>query len=92
MTDAPDYTTMSGAEFQRAVGADPEKWAEAYCQRSAHLTHKEATEDRHHIGMWFADAMAAAVKAHRLDPLRPEPEAATLARAQAALGPPDAPR
>ena len=28
--DAPDTTTMSGAEFQRHVGTDPEKWAEAF--------------------------------------------------------------
>ena len=30
MTDKPDTTTLSGAEFQRHVGTDPEKWAEAY--------------------------------------------------------------
>jgi len=29
VTDKPDTTTLSGAEFQRHVGTDPEKWAEA---------------------------------------------------------------
>ena len=28
--DKPDTTTMSGAQFQRAVGTDPAKWAEAF--------------------------------------------------------------
>ena len=66
MTDAPDYTTMSGAEFQRAVGADPEKWAEAFDQA---VLAKAGNEPRGHdervafwLG-WFRDAMAAAVKA-----------------------------
>jgi hypothetical protein len=27
-----DYTTLSGAEFRRAVGTDPDKWAEAMLQ------------------------------------------------------------
>ena len=26
----PDTTTMTGAEFQRHVGTDPQKWAEAF--------------------------------------------------------------
>ena len=29
MTDAPDTTTMTGAEFMRHVGTDAAKWAEA---------------------------------------------------------------
>ena len=28
--DKPDTTTMSGAEFQRHVGTDAQKWAEAF--------------------------------------------------------------
>ena len=28
--DAPDTTTMSGAEFHRHAGTDPQKWAEAF--------------------------------------------------------------
>jgi hypothetical protein len=30
MTEQPDTTTMTGAEFQRHVGTDAEKWAEAF--------------------------------------------------------------
>ena len=30
MTDTPDTTTMTGAEFMRHVGTDPQKWAEAF--------------------------------------------------------------
>jgi hypothetical protein len=91
VTDAPDYTTMSGAEFQRAVGADPEKWAAALSQFLTSAA-PPGTPPAPLLTSWFVDAMAAAVKAHSLGPLRPEPEAATLAKAQAALGPPDAPR
>jgi hypothetical protein len=67
MTDTPpDYTTMSGAEFQRAVGADPEKWAEAFCQSIAYSRCGERlTLDRGFVLSWFRDAMDAAVKAHK---------------------------
>jgi len=34
----PDYTTMTGAQFQRAVGADPEKWAEAFMRHATSIT------------------------------------------------------
>ena len=55
----PDYTAMNGAEFQRAVGADPAKWAAAFLQswaeRGWHVSE---------LSQWFADAMHAAVKAH----------------------------
>ena len=30
MTEQPDTTTMSGAEFQRHAGTDAQKWAEAF--------------------------------------------------------------
>ena len=53
----PDYTTMSGAEFKRAVGADPEKWAEAFIQRG-HMP----VFIRANMVAWFRDAMEAAVK------------------------------
>ena len=57
----PDYTAMSGAEFQRAVGTDPEKWAEAYMQcADPALSRPHAVAALTH---WFADAMSAAVKA-----------------------------
>lgn len=60
MTDKPtDYTKLSGAEFQREVGADPEKWAEAFCQ-----TVKLRGFEDELVASWFRDAMQAAVKAH----------------------------
>jgi hypothetical protein len=76
MTDEPEYTTMSGAEFKRTVGADPEKWAYA-C-----LTHGRASvsgttpppreappaEQVEFLARWFRDAMDAAVKAAKGDP------------------------
>jgi hypothetical protein len=61
----PDYTTMSGAEFQRAVGVDPEKWAVAMLQ--AMYLPPERTTNKEQIAFlakWLADAMDAAVKAH----------------------------
>lgn len=65
MTDAPpDYTTMSGAEFQRAVGVDPEKWAEAYVQKSRDQPAVSHAEHVERLRCWFADAMEAARKAH----------------------------
>jgi hypothetical protein len=62
----PDYTTMSGAEFQRAVGVDPEKWAEAFEQRSQRsIAGDEAWLRTHeqrvaYLARWFAYAMQAA--------------------------------
>jgi hypothetical protein len=53
-----DYRTMSGAEFKRAVGVDPEKWATAFVQRR--LSPVYLLED---VAVWFRDAMEAAVKA-----------------------------
>src|SRR4029077_9711 len=35
MTDKP---ALSGAEFQRAVGADPKKWAEAFMQAATSIS------------------------------------------------------
>ena len=55
----PDYRTMGGAEFARQVGADPEKWAEAFRQRELPGTDIDTAE----IAAWFRDAMEAAVKA-----------------------------
>jgi hypothetical protein len=55
-----DYTQLNGAEFQRAVGADPEKWAEAFRQRE--LPNIDIDTDE--IAAWFRDAMEAAVKAN----------------------------
>lgn len=68
MTDeTPDYTTMSGAEFKREVGCDPEKWAEAFEQRMGKavvdsgfsLSRSREARVAYMVG-WFADAMDAA--------------------------------
>lgn len=60
MTDAPDYTTMSGADFQQAVGADPEKWAVAFSQ--THLRNSVLGFDNQELARWFRDAMDAAIR------------------------------
>ena len=56
-----DYTKLSGAEFQRAVGVDPEKWAEAFIQRAEKDERLGLSTDN--VASWFRDAMEAAVKA-----------------------------
>ena len=59
MAAQPDYTTMSGAEFQRAVGVDPKKWAAAFMQR--HLRSAAVIGfDNDELARWFRDAMDAA--------------------------------
>jgi hypothetical protein len=67
-----DYTKLSGAEFQRAVGVDPEKWAEAFIQNTLWLRSFEGVvkafggpdgNQQAVVAGWFSDAMAAAVKA-----------------------------
>lgn len=68
MTDTPDYTTMTGAAFQRAVGHDPDKWAEAMYQNmnlpANSAGNLAAAEERvAFLREWLANAMAAAVKA-----------------------------
>jgi hypothetical protein len=55
----PDYTTMSGAEFRRAVGADPKKWATAFVQRAEKDTRLGLSTDN--VADWFRGAMDAAV-------------------------------
>lgn len=56
MTGEPDYTAMSGADFQRAVGVDPQAWAVAFRQREAQGLDAEMLE------RWFADAIDAGRK------------------------------
>lgn len=55
-----DYSTMTGAEFQRAVGADPEKWAEAFMQMLRHEEYADRMVRDDVVQRWFRDAMAAA--------------------------------
>ena len=61
MTDKP---AMTGAEFQREVADDPEKWAEAFlaAYQENEAIHTDA--DRlEFVTQWFSDAMEAARKA-----------------------------
>ena len=59
----PDYEAMSGADFQRAVGDDPEKWAEAFMQRHVPFKAVPTREEQvAYLAKWFADAMDAARK------------------------------
>ena len=59
----PDYTTMSGAEFQRAVGADPEKWAEAVLQDWQTNPRAQVATIRDWLCDWLRDFGNATVKA-----------------------------
>ena len=52
----PDTTTMSGAEFQRHVGTDPQKWAEAF--QAAY--DRDRTES---LARWFRDYAEVCVNA-----------------------------
>jgi hypothetical protein len=54
MTDAaPDYPTLTGAQFRRAVGVDAEKWAAAFVACGVAAKGPAAIAD------WFADCMIA---------------------------------
>jgi len=55
-----DYRTLSGAEFLREVGADPDKWAEAFAQRALAMSESISDGLRDELAEWFADAMNAA--------------------------------
>jgi len=54
-----DYRTLSGAAFQREVGADPDKWADAAMIAAEDLGYKV---DRDWLRDLLADAMDAARK------------------------------
>jgi len=58
----PDYEAMSGAEFQRAAGDDPDKWAEAFLEAAHSFTGKNKGDRLAFVAGWFADAMEAARK------------------------------
>lgn len=55
----PDYRTMTGAAFQRAVRDDPDKWADAAMISAEDLGYKV---DREWLRSLLADAMEAARK------------------------------
>jgi hypothetical protein len=61
MTDKP---AMTGAEFQREVGDDPEKWAARFlaAYASSDAIHTDAVW-LEFATQWFSDAMDAARKA-----------------------------
>ena len=63
--DQPDYTTMSGAEFKRAVGADPAKWAGRFLDAWAAAPIEVGTRrgELEFVTSWFRDFGEAAVKA-----------------------------
>jgi hypothetical protein len=54
-----DYRTLSGAEFQREVGDDPDKWADAAMIAAENLGYKV---DRDWLRDLLADAMETARK------------------------------
>ena len=63
MTES-DTTTMTGAEFQRHVGTDPQKWAEAFiaaCQRDWPSLPRDEHVD--YAAKWFRDYAEVCVNA-----------------------------
>jgi hypothetical protein len=56
MTEQPDTTTLSGAEFQRHAGTDAQKWAEAFvraCHRDLHELLSD--ECQAYLARWLSD-------------------------------------
>ena len=66
-----DYRTLSGAAFQREVGTDPDKWADAAMIAAEDLGYKI---DRDWIRSLLADAMEAARKGSIREVLKQEGE------------------
>lgn len=61
-----DEQPLTGAQFKREVGADPELWARRFLKAYASVDPGElrTEEDRlAFVAAWFHDAMQAAVKA-----------------------------
>ena len=72
-----DYTTLSGADFQREAGTDPIKWAEAFLQR--HPPFKELPTHEDQVGYLSGLVRPGdAIEAGRLE--RPSPRAIELHR------------
>ena len=58
-----DYRTLSGAAFQREVGTDPDKWADAAMYEIARVDFALGNKGRVEVlARWFADAMETARK------------------------------
>ena len=66
-----DYRTLSGAEFQRSVRDDPDKWADAAMIAAEDLGYKI---ERDWIRSLLADAMEAARKGSIREVLKREGE------------------
>ena len=59
-----DDQPLSGAQFARHVGADPEKWATRFLAVYTEADGARTDADRvASVTAWFRDAMEAAVKA-----------------------------
>jgi hypothetical protein len=57
-----DTTTMTGAQFRRHAGTDPEKWSEAFLAEYARADGLRTDADRlAFVTGWFRDAQDAAV-------------------------------
>lgn len=55
---------LSGAQFARQAGVDPEKWAEHFIATYSDADGLRTDADRQaFVAAWFRDAMEAAVKA-----------------------------
>jgi hypothetical protein len=64
MTALDDDLPLSGAQFARQVGADPEKWAARFLDAAGELEVSRTKAERiAFTAAWFRDAMDAAVKA-----------------------------
>jgi hypothetical protein len=63
-----DYRTLSGAEFQRSVRDDPDKWADAAMVAAEDLGFKI---ERDWLRSLLADAMAAAREGSIREVIRP---------------------
>lgn len=57
-----DYRTLSGVGFQREVGTDPARWADAFAQRAFAMSESISDGLRDELTAWFADAMETARK------------------------------
>jgi hypothetical protein len=63
-----DIRTLSGAQFQREVGTDPEKWADAAMVAAEDMGYKI---EREWLRSLLADAMAAARDGSIREVIRP---------------------
>jgi hypothetical protein len=61
MTDEPQ--PLSGAQFARQVGTDPEKWAQRFLDAWGPGPEGTPQGELAFVTAWFRDAMEAAVKA-----------------------------